>query len=80
LSNGGAQELVGLTVLRSFPVPYPSLEKQNEIVKSLDALIIETKILQPIYQQKVNDLEKRKKSILQKGFAGELKTEKVVAV
>lgn len=29
-----------------------------------------------IYQQKANDLEELKKSILQKAFAGELKTEK----
>ncbi len=76
MSNGGAQEFVGLTALRSFPIPYPSLKEQNEIVKNLDAVILETNKLEAIYQQKVNDLEELKKSILQKAFAGELKTEK----
>ena len=76
MSNGGAQEFVGLTALRSFPIPYPSLKEQNEIVKNLDALILETNKLEAIYQQKVNGLEELKKSIHQKAFAGELKTEK----
>lgn len=80
MSNGGAQEFVGLTALRSFPIPYPSLKEQNEIVKNLDVLILEIKKLEAIYQQKANDLEELKKSILQKAFAGELKTEKAVAV
>lgn len=76
MSNGGAQEFVGLTALRSFPIPFPSLNKQNEIVRKLDALILETKKLDAIYQQKIDNLEELKKSILQKAFAGELKTEK----
>ncbi len=80
MSNGGAQEFVGLTALRSFPIPYPSLKEQNEIVKKLDALILEAKKLEGIYQQKVNDLDELKKSILQKAFAGELKTEKELAI
>lgn len=80
MSNGGAQEFVGLTALRSFPIPYPSLNEQNEIVKKLDALILEAKKLEAIYQQKVNDLDELKKSILQKAFAGELKTEKAFAI
>jgi type I restriction enzyme S subunit len=80
MSNGGAQEFVGLTALRSFPIPYPSLNEQNEIVKKLDALILEAKKLEAIYQQKANDLDELKKSILQKAFAGELKTEKALAV
>ena len=28
MSNGGAQEFVGLTALRSFPIPFPSLERK----------------------------------------------------
>jgi type I restriction enzyme S subunit len=76
MSNGGAQEFVGLTALRSFPIPYPSLKEQNEIVNKLDALSAETKRLEAIYQQKLENLDELKKSILQKAFAGELKTEK----
>jgi len=33
-----------------------------------------------VYQKKIADLEELKKSILQKAFAGELETEKAVAV
>ncbi len=80
MSNGGAQEFVRLTALRSFPIPFPSLNEQNEIVRKLNDLILETKKLEAIYQQKINDLEELKKSILQKAFAGELMTEKAVAV
>jgi type I restriction enzyme S subunit len=74
MSNGGAQEFVGLTALRSFPIPYPPLKTQQTIVQKLDALNAETKKLENIYQQKINDLEELKKSILQKAFSGELKT------
>jgi type I restriction enzyme S subunit len=76
MSNGGAQEFVGLTALRSFPVPLPSLEEQQTIVLQLDALRAETQKLEAIYQQKLLNLEELKKSVLQKAFAGELTTEK----
>jgi type I restriction enzyme S subunit len=55
------------------------LKEQNEIVKKLDNIILETNKLETIYQQKINDLEELKKSVLQKAFAGELKTEKELA-
>jgi len=74
MSNGGAQEFVGLTALRSFPIPFPPLKTQQIIVQKLDALNAETKKLEAIYQQKLNDLEELKKSVLQKAFSGELKT------
>lgn len=45
---------------------------QQAIVAKLDSLSTETKKLETIYQQKLNDLEKLKKSILQKAFNGEL--------
>jgi type I restriction enzyme S subunit len=53
-------------------VNIPSLPEQNRIVVKLDALSTETKKLEAIYQQKLNDLEELKKSILQKAFKGEL--------
>ena len=56
----------------------PLLKQQQVIVQNLDALSDETKKLEAIYQQKINDLEELKKSVLQKAFSGELKTEKVL--
>jgi len=78
MSNGGAQEFVGLTALRSFPIPFPSLKAQQTIVQKLDALNAETKKLEAIYQQKINNLDELKKSVLQKAFTGELKTNKIL--
>jgi type I restriction enzyme S subunit len=80
MSNGGAQEFVGLTALRSFPIPLPSLKQQQTIVRQLDALRAETQKLEAVYQQKIADLEELKKSVLQKAFSGQLKTEKAVIV
>lgn len=55
----------------SFPL---ALTDQQFIVHKLDALSAQTRGLEAIYQQKLNDLEELKKSVLQKAFAGELKT------
>ncbi|WP_072992993.1 restriction endonuclease subunit S [Flavobacterium segetis] len=60
--------------LKNLAVPCPSLQEQQSIVKKLDALNAETAKLETIYQQKIHDLEEFKKSVLQKAFAGELKT------
>jgi type I restriction enzyme, S subunit len=55
-------------------LPYPkSIKEQQKIVEQLDILSNETKKLEAIYQQKINDLEELKKSVLQKAFSGELR-------
>jgi type I restriction enzyme, S subunit len=65
------------TKLKTYPIPLPTLEQQKTIVRQLDALRAKTQKLEAVYQKKIDDLEELKKSILQKAFAGELKTEKV---
>jgi len=67
-------------MLDDIVVSFPPIEKQMEIVKQLDAIYNESQKLESIYLKKINDLEELKKSILQKAFAGELKTEKAVVV
>ncbi|SDW16493.1 restriction endonuclease subunit S [Nitrosomonas oligotropha] len=67
------------TKLKTYPIPLPSLTQQQAIVQKLDALDAKTKKLEAIYQQKINDLEELKKSILQKAFSGELNTDKDIA-
>jgi type I restriction enzyme S subunit len=57
----------------------PSLKSQKTIVQKLDTLSAETQKLEAIYQQKINDLEELKKSVLQKAFSGELKTSTALA-
>jgi type I restriction enzyme S subunit len=75
-STGATIKNVSLKTMREFLVPLPPLKTQQAIVQKLDALNDETKKLESIYKQKINDLEQLKKSILQKAFSGELKTEK----
>ena len=58
--------------VQTLPISYPSLTQQGSIVRKLDQLLTETKKLETIYEQKLNDLEELKKSILQKAFNGEL--------
>ena len=60
-------------MLDDIVLSFPPIEKQNEVVRKLDALSIEIKKLETIYNQKINDLEELKKSVLQKAFNGELK-------
>lgn len=77
-AKGTTQKFVGLGYLRSFPILVPPLKEQQTIVRQLDALRVETQKLEAVYQKKIDDLEELKKSILQKAFAGELKTSQEV--
>jgi type I restriction enzyme S subunit len=72
---GAALMQINIGDLRKILTPYPSIKEQQSIVRQLDALRAETQRLAAVYQQKLADLEELKKSILQKAFAGELKTE-----
>ena len=71
-SKGGAQEFVGLTELRRFPVPLPSLERQNAFAETFQSLREETQRLARIYERKLAALAELKKSLLHQAFTGEL--------
>ena len=71
-SNGGAQEFIGLTSLRKFPIPLPPLSEQKRIVKELDTLSEKVRQLQEIYTKQIADCDELKQSLLQKAFTGEL--------
>lgn len=71
-SKGGAQEFIGLTELRRFPILTTSLPQQTVVVSKLDALREETQRLESIYQKKLAALEELKKSLLHQAFNGEL--------
>jgi type I restriction enzyme S subunit len=70
----GVPHISGKQIL-DFSFNKPSLKEQQTIVRQLDALRAETQKLEVVYQKKIGDLDELKKSILQKAFAGELKTE-----
>jgi type I restriction enzyme S subunit len=79
-NNGENQTNLRKGEILKCPLWITSKEEQQTIVRHLDALRAETQKLEALYQKKIDDLEELKKSILQKAFAGELKTEKAVAV
>jgi type I restriction enzyme S subunit len=78
LSSGSAIPQLTVPMIKEYSVPLPLKSEQETIVKKLDTLNAETKKLETIYQQKLNDLEELKKSILQKAFSGELTAKEVV--
>jgi type I restriction enzyme S subunit len=80
VSSGTAVPNLLLGDLKRHKINLPkSKTEQHTIVCQFDALRVETQKLEALYQKKINDLEELKKSILQKAFAGELKTEKELA-
>jgi type I restriction enzyme S subunit len=76
--TGATLPRANMNAVLDFKLIVPPLNSQQTIVFKLDALSAETKRLEAIYQQKINDLEELKKSVLQKAFSGELKTAKAL--
>lgn len=76
--TGMAQPKLNQRMLNTIPVPFPTLEEQEKIVRQSELLYSNTLQLETHYQKCIDNLEELKKSILQKAFAGELETEKVV--
>jgi type I restriction enzyme S subunit len=73
LAIGSAYNALTIEKLNLYKISYPkSLKEQQNIVQKLDALSIECKKLESIYQKKVIALDELKKSILQKAFSGQL--------
>jgi type I restriction enzyme S subunit len=73
---GGAaiQNVASVSILKKIEIPLPDISAQKNIVQKVLSFSTETKKLEAIYNQKINDLEELKKSVLQKAFSGELKT------
>jgi type I restriction enzyme S subunit len=67
-----ARANLSLTFFKNLLIPLPPLTEQKEIVKKINLFSSETKKLESIYTQKLQDLEELKKSILEKAFNGEL--------
>ncbi len=84
LEGKGAQAtlpIINKSKWENLTISFPkSKTEQKRFIENFDALSIESQKLQEIYLKKLADLEELKKSVLQKAFAGELKTEKAIAV
>lgn len=72
LGKGSAQANINMGTFENELFPFPSVKHQQTIVSKLDALREQTKKLEAVYTQKLQDLEELKKSVLQKAFSGEL--------
>lgn len=74
--SGGAAipNVPSAKILKDIKIPCPSLKEQERIVTEIEIVLNESKRLEGIYQRKIDDLEELKKSILQKAFAGELRS------
>jgi type I restriction enzyme, S subunit len=72
LAAGAVVKNISGDLVKKTVLPIPPLKTQQSIVNKLDALSAETKKLETLYQQKTEDLEELKKSVLQKAFNGEL--------
>jgi type I restriction enzyme S subunit len=78
LEGKGAQAtlpIINKSKWENLTISFPkSKTEQKLFVEKFDALQNETKKLERIYQNKINDLEELKKSVLHKAFNGELNT------
>ena len=74
LALKAAQPDITHAIFKIQKISFPPLKEQQTIVRQLDALRVETQKLEAVYQKKIADLEELKKSILQKAFAGELRS------
>jgi type I restriction enzyme S subunit len=71
-SKGGAQEFIGLTELRQFPIVVPELARQVMLAAKLDELSGEIQRLESLYQRKLAALDALKQSLLHQAFSGTL--------
>lgn len=76
LALKAAQPDITHAIFKVQQIAVPPLKTQRIIVQKINTLNAETKKLEAIYEQKIFDLDELKKSVLQKAFAGELKTSK----
>jgi restriction endonuclease S subunit len=58
MSSGGAQQFIGLTSLRKFPIPLPTYDEQADVVEQIEneqQLVSVNKQLINIFEQKIKD-------------------------
>lgn len=77
LSNAAHGTLkIDSDALKSVLIPVPSLDQQQRIVATIDALSEETQRLESLYRRKLIALDELKKSLLQQAFSGQLTSAK----
>jgi type I restriction enzyme, S subunit len=72
LGKGHSQGNLNLNLLRSFPIPIPTLEKQRHIVAELDAVQAKINEVKALQTETAAELNALLPAILDKAFKGEL--------
>ncbi|MFA0964056.1 restriction endonuclease subunit S [Roseivirga sp. BDSF3-8] len=72
LRRGVRQKNLSLKKLKDIIIELPSLETQKEVINKLDSLNNKINSLQSHYQQKLDELDELKQSLLQQAFSGHL--------
>lgn len=75
--KGSAQDNINMGTFENMKFPFPSLQKQKEIVGVLDVLLTSVHQLERIYINKLKCIDELKSALLQKAFTGELRKNKV---
>ena len=71
--QGATRQAITKAQLENFLISFPKMIiEQENVIQSISILKAETKKLEAVYQDKINNLDELKKSILQKSFNGEL--------
>ena len=77
--SGSAIPQLTIPMIKDYKIPTPSIEEQKKVIEKAETLKEQKENLENVYLKKIEGLEELKKSVLQKAFSGELKTN-VVAV
>ena len=80
MTNTLMQPNLSITDLRKLPVPIAPASNMIIIVKNIEALRSEIRVVESNYQRKLTALTELKQSLLQKAFSGELTADNVVPI
>jgi len=72
--SGSAIPQLTVPMIKDYKIPVPSIEEQKLIIEKAETLKQQKENLESVYLQKIEGLDELKKSILQKAFAGELRS------
>jgi len=70
-SGSGIQHFTGQS-LAKFEMPLPSVSVATEMISTIEAMQRNATELEGLFQQKIQDLDDLRQSLLQKAFAGDL--------
>lgn len=77
LRSGSSIPQLTVPMIKSYSIPIPDIDRQAQIVLSLNELELQLKQYKSKLKRKLYEFEDLKKSILQKAFAGELTNKEI---